>query len=137
MIPAAPGFEVEHRNGVDGVVAWSDSGAPMIVGRYGLCSVEGKVRGETLDDPREAMRFTSFTPTTHWRALYRGKDGSLYDRFIVGWAITEGGFIVPVDELEGTLDGVSGSTNYVMAFPESDREVVYAGVRASDEGTGQ
>ena len=139
MIPAAHGtwLQDEHGRLIDEVIAWNEEGWPMREGRGGLVAVNpAHVRLVSDPDPKDVYRFTSFTPTEGWRALFRERDGSLFDQDVVGWGVGTNGVIVPVGEYEGEgFVSLSGSGNYIGTFRDSELPRAYALHEPKTKGT--
>ena len=137
MIPAKPNtyayFIDQYAQGIGRicaeVVAWDSDGHPMVQGQHGLSPViPSYIKNITTDEPAQFESYVQFTPVEDLFALYRAlPDADLYEKPLVGWAVTGGGDIVPVAEEPGDgIIAVSRDDDYVLAFRGPDRERVYA-----------
>lgn len=142
MIPAKPNTSAIftdtykskfHSHGAE-VVAWADNGWAMVLPSNGKClqaiNPWGIERIEVHEDAQYES-YMQFIPVDDLYSLHYDKDNNtLFQKRLIGWAVTTGGNIVPVAEEEGDgMIAVSRDDDYVSSFRAADRDRVFADAR--------
>ena len=142
MIPAKPNTYATfsdtyrskfHSRGAE-VVAWADNGWAMVLHAdgKGLEAISPwDIKRIEVHEPEQYEYYAQFTPVDDLYSLHYDKDNkTLFQKRLIGWAVTSGGNIVPVAEEEGDgMIAVSRDDDYVSSFRAADRDRVFADAR--------
>ena len=142
MIPAKPNtyaiFSDTYRNdfkrhGAE-VIAWADNGWAMVLpsdGR-GLEAINPwDIKRIEEHEDAQFEHYAQFTPVSDLFSLHYDKESRrLFQKRLIGWAVTTGGAIVPVAEEGGDgMIAVSRDDDYLTSFRAADRERAFADAR--------